>query len=730
VLELESRLLPSINVLTYHDDIIRSGLDPNETVLTPSNVNSTAFGKLFVDTVDGKVDAEPLYKASITIPGKGTHNVVFVCTEHDSVYAWDADSNQGSDATPLWQVSLLPSGEMPSDPRGCSQVTPEIGITATPVINNATNIMYVVAMSKDSSGNYYQRLHALNITTGADQLTPVVIKATYTDPVTGVVDTFDPAQYKERSALLLLNGNVYLSFASHCDITPYQGWVMSYKASTLGQISVLDITPNGSEGAFWNAGAGPAADSSGNFYNLAGNGTFDTTLNGQGFPNQDDFGNLFLKFSPTGGVHVNDYFAPYNTVSESNSDTDLGSGGVIVLPTMRDSSGNLRYLVIGAGKDGNIYLADRTNMGKFNPSNNNNLYQELAGALSGGEWATSAYFNGAVYFGPVSNHLMRYTFSHALLNSSPASQTGTTFGYPGTTPSISSNGSKTGIVWAAENGDVAVLHAYDALNLATELYNSNQAPNDRDHFGTGNKFITPMIANGKVYVATTTGIGVFGLLSGTADPPAAGDNGAWLSQVYIDLLNRPIDSAGLDGWTASLSQGATRTQVVLALEASPEYLTAVVQGYYQRYLHRNADAIGLNSWVAFLEAGGTKEQVQAGIAGSGEYFQNRGGGTAAGFLTALYQDGLGRAVDSAGLATFSSALASGATPGQVAAVIFASEEYLQDQIQADYLEFLNRPADAFGLASFNAQRLAGLSDQAVIAAIVASGEYMGFPANS
>jgi len=320
-----------------------------------------------------------------------------------------------------------------------------------------------------------------------------------------------------------LNGTVYLSFASHCDIQPYQGWMMSYRAGTLVQTSVLDITPNGSEGAFWNSGAGPAADSSGFVYNIAGNGTFDTTLNSQGFPNHDDFGNTFLRFSTSKGLHVSDYFAMFNTVAESNADTDLGSGGVIVLPPMTDSMGTVHNLVIGAGKDGNIYIADRTNMGHFNPQNNNNLYQEVAGVLSGGEWATSAYFNGSVYFGPVGNNLMQFTFSNARLNGTPASQSSFTFGYPGTTPSISSNGTLDGIVWALENGSVAVLHAFDALNLANELYNSNQAANGRDHFGVGNKFITPMIANGKVYAATTTGVGVFGLLPGHISSSAESD---------------------------------------------------------------------------------------------------------------------------------------------------------------------------------------------------------------
>jgi hypothetical protein len=580
--ELETRFLPSVNVLTYHDDIARTGLDSNETILNPSNVNSTTFGLLFVRTVDGKVDAEPLYVANLKIPGKGIHNVVFVCTEHDSVYAFDADTNTGANAAPLWQVSLLPPGEVPSDPRGCSQVTPEIGITATPAIDLSSGTMYVVAMSKTTSGGvvYHQRIHALNITTGADRVPAADIQASFTDPITHVTSTFDPKQYKERSALLLLNGTVYLSFASHCDIQPYQGWMMSYRAGTLIQTSVLNITPNGSEGAFWNSGAGPAADSSGNIYNIAGNGTFDTTLNSQGFPNHDDFGNSFIKFSTSKGLHVSDYFAMFNTVDESNMDQDLGSGGVIVLPPMTDASGTVHNLVIGAGKDGNIYIADRTNMGRFNPQNNNNLYQEVAGVLSGGEWATSAYFNGSVYYGPVGNQLLQFSFSNARLNATPASQSSIAFGYPGTTPSISSNGTLDGIVWALENGSVAVLHAFDALNLANELYNSDQAANGRDHFGAGNKFITPMIANGKVYAATTTGIGVFGLLPGHTSSPADSDLVAFPESKSVvakfdaahDSISRAIvavpvqEAPALDAHSAKqtfdLTARTSRTQVV------------------------------------------------------------------------------------------------------------------------------------------------------------------------
>ena len=325
---------------------------------------------------------------------------------------------------------------------------------------------------------------------------------------------FDPKQYKERSALLLLNHVVYTSWASHCDDRPYTGWIMSYDENTLAQKSVLNVTPNGNEGAIWAAGAGLAADTSGNIYFLDANGTFDTTLTQSGFPVNGDYGNAILKLSTKKGqLAVADYFNMYNTVAESDADEDLGSGGAMVIPNVKDSSGTVHQLVVGAGKDSNIYLADRTNMGKFNPNNNNQIYQELSGGLGGGVYSAPAFADNRIYYGAVGDNIKAFAFnSSAMLNSTPQSRTGNSFGYPGATPSISGSTKGNLILWAAENASPAVLHAYDANNLGDELYNSNQAAGGRDHFGNGNKFITPMIANGKVYVGTQTGVGVFGLL--------------------------------------------------------------------------------------------------------------------------------------------------------------------------------------------------------------------------
>jgi outer membrane protein assembly factor BamB len=507
LLLFSASILAAQDVLTWHNDVARTGQNLHEVALTVANVNNSKFGKLFVIPVDGKVDAQPLYVHGLQMPNKGTRNVLFVETEHDSAFAFDADTGQ-----PFWHVRLLNAGENPSDDHNCSQIRPEIGVTATPVIDRqqgAHGVIYVVSMSKDAHGRYHQRLHALDLQSGAEQLgAPVEIAATYQG-----APAFEPGQYAERAALLLINGTLYLTWTSHCDIGRYNGWVMAYDACTLKQKSVLNLTPNGDEGAIWQSGAGPAADPQGNIYVMLGNGDFDPSLDDKGFPARADFGNSFLKISEVKGqLQVADYFTMFDVQRENDTDGDLGSGGPLVLPDMVDAARNVRHLVVGAGKDRNVYLLDRDAMGKFNPKKNN-IYQELPAAFEHGyARPIPAYFNGNLYYATTEDPLRQYRFENARLVPQPASQSSVKFLYPGGQPSISANGTHDGIVWVLDNRDPAVLHAFDANNVSRELYNSDQPWFGRDHFGAGNKFITPMVANGKVYVGTKNGVGVFGLL--------------------------------------------------------------------------------------------------------------------------------------------------------------------------------------------------------------------------
>jgi hypothetical protein len=511
---------PTANdVLTYHYNAARTGLNAAETILTTSNVNSSQFGKTAFLNTDGKVDAQPLYLSGVAIGGR-TRNVLYTGTEHGTLYAFDAD-----DGTLLWQTSLLGANETPSDDHGCSQISPEIGISATPVIDRQQGphgTIFLAVTSKDRNGGYHHRLHAVDLTTGSDTQPPTEVAATF--PGNGPNSqggnvVFDPAPYAERAALLLVNGTIYTGWTSHCDQGAYTGWIMGYSESGLQQTQVLNVTPNGNMGSVWMSGNGIAADSAGSLYLLVANGTFDTTLDNNGFPSKGDYGNSILRLSVVNNrLTVADYFTMHNTQSLSSQDVDLGSGGPLLLPDQTDSHGFVHHLIVGAGKDRNIYLADRDNLGKFNPASNpadNNIYQELPGANLGGSFSSAAYFNGVLYSAADGDSLKAYPMVDAKMSTTPSSVSVTRFAHPGPTPTISANATQNGIVWALESNTShpAVLHAYDAANLAHELYNSNQAANGRDGFGMGNKFITPLVIDGRVYVGTPTGVAVFGLLA-------------------------------------------------------------------------------------------------------------------------------------------------------------------------------------------------------------------------
>jgi hypothetical protein len=512
-------VVPGIDVPTYHYDNMRSGANLAEKVLTKSQVTSTTFGLQGSFAVDGAVHAQPLYLSNVAMPSVGAKNVLYVVTEHGTVFAFDADAaTNGGSSKPLWQTSTLLQGETSSDDRECPSVTPEIGITSTPVIDRARGAIYVEAVSEDGAGNYLQRLHALSLTTGKELFGgPTLITGTFAGNganSTGGIVTFDPGQYLLRAAMLQVNGTIILAWGSHCDIGAYTSWVMSYDADSLQQTGILNLVPNGSDGGIWMSGAGPAADAAGNVFISIGNGTFDGTLDANGFPAQQDCGNCFVKISSTPPLTVLDYFATADTINESATDHDFGSGGPLLLPDVTDSKGITRHLAISGAKNQNLYVFDRDNLGKFNGTTDTN-YQEVQNAFLGMTFSKPAYFNGVVYYGASSDTVKAFPVANGKLAAAPSSQSLNKFFYPGTTPSITANGKTDGIVWTIDSGPstgtTAKLFAYDATNLATELYDSTQALNSRDSF-THNKFITPLAVNGHIYIGTPNSVVVFGLL--------------------------------------------------------------------------------------------------------------------------------------------------------------------------------------------------------------------------
>ena len=515
------------NVVTQHNDNSRTGQNNNETTLTPSNVNSNTFGKLFSYQIDGQAYAQPLYVAGVTM-GSGsvqagtTHNVVFVATQHDSVYAFDAASNGGSNASPLWKITLLDSAHgagygattVPSGDVGTDDINPEIGITATPVIDTNSNTIYVVGKTIES-GNYYQRLHALDITTGAEKSgSPVTLSAQVNgngNGSSGGVLRWDPKLENNRPGLLLLNGTVYIAFASHGDQGPFHGWILAYNAATLQQTSVFCPTANGAASGIWMSGAGLAADTinSGRLFVATGNGAFNATAP---YNNSMSYGDDLIRLeTSTGAMMVSDQFTAFNQNYLSNNDLDLGSGGVMLLPDQ--SSGGHTHLMVQASKEGRIYLVDRDNLGGYN-SSSDNIVQEIVGQI-GGVWGSPAYWNGHIYFWGSNDSLKSFSFANGSIGNITA-ESSENGGYPGPTPSISSNGSSNGIVWdvlssAYTSGGSAVLLAHDATNVSNTLYSSNQN-SSRDYPGGAVKFAVPTVTNGKVYVGTSNYLSVYGLL--------------------------------------------------------------------------------------------------------------------------------------------------------------------------------------------------------------------------
>jgi hypothetical protein len=506
-----------MNVLTYHNDSARSGQNLNETVLTPQNVNSSSFGKLFSVSVDGYVYTQPLYLANVTIPGGSVHNIVYVATEHDSVYAFDADAG-----APLWQVSFINPASgittLTTTDVSCTAIQPEVGITGTPVIDPATGTLYVVARTKEN-GTFVQRLHALDVTTGTEKFGgPVLIQASVAGTGAGTVAgtvNFDPQLENQRAALLLQNGLVYIGWASLCDVTPFHGWLMAYDSQTLTQAGVLNTTPNGVDGGIWASGSGPAGDGSLLFV-ATGNGSFKVS--------SASYGSSILKLSePSAGVFsILDYFTPNNYSILNAGDIDLGAGGVLLVAQPAGSPHE--HLLFLCGKQGTLYVVDRDNLGEFN-TGVDLVVQSIAG-VNPGSWSSPAWWNNTLYLGgsaepspPDPDALRAFTFDPiaGMLSTTSTSQSAVVFGYPSPTPSISANGATNGIVWAMQesnyqnNTGQAVLYAYDATNLGNLLYSSSQNA-ARDSAGLSVKFAVPTIANGKVYLPGRNAVTVFGLL--------------------------------------------------------------------------------------------------------------------------------------------------------------------------------------------------------------------------
>ena len=476
-------------MLTTQNDNARTSANAHETILKPANVNARDFGKVFSLYVDGDVYAQPLYVPGVEIPGKGQHNVLFVATEHDSVYAFDAD---GPSKEPLWQRNFLDAkagvGTVQAQDVRCPFIRPEIGITPTPVIDLPSGTLYVLARTKEASGllsetRYVQKLHALAITTGAEK---------FGGPVTIGASGFDALRELPRAGLLLNRGQVYLTWGSSCDVGPYHGWVMAYDARTLAQTAVFDTSPASSESGIWQSDNGPAADENGNVYVATGNGKFDAGR---------DFGDTVLKLAHQGrALRVRDSFTPPDQQELNAKDLDIGSGGPMLTPN---------GLVLAGGKNGGLYVLDREHMGAPR--------QILQ--FRGGIYAAPAFWNGHVYVLASGDYLSDFTLKGGELFATPAATGRQRFGNPGATPAISANGARDGIVWVIETkawdgaDRPAVLHAYDAANVANELYNTEQN-SLRDRVGDTLRFTIPTVMNGRVYVEAKRQVDVYGLLGG------------------------------------------------------------------------------------------------------------------------------------------------------------------------------------------------------------------------
>ena len=546
---------PVVSVLTYHYDNARSGANTNETLLVPALVNTNNFGRIIKYVTDGYIYTQPLVVPNVAIPGVGVRNVVYVASEHDTVYAFDADSSSGANGGLLWKTNLGIAALNSLSPYGrrytgvnnpFTDITPEVGVTGTPVIDPATGTLYVNVFTREVSGttNYVHRIHALNITNGTSRpYSPVVVSGSVPgmgrDSVGGVM-TFNAMQSNQRAALTLAGGVLYVAYAGYADTDPYHGWVFGYNASNLAQVSIFNTTPNATtnvfgqyaaEGGIWQGGHGLVVDANTNLYFITGNGSFSQNTNG------GDYSDTVMKLATTNGLTVADYFTPYNQLALANADTDLGSVGPVLLPDSVGSVAHPRLLAAG-GKSGTIYLLDRDNMGGFNGANNNQIVQSVIGATAT-IWSSPAYWNNLLFYQPANSTMKSFLITNGVIAPTPVGTASASFGAFNGGPVVSANGTNNGIVWVINGvggGATEVLYACNATNISQTLYSSSQLL-ARDNPGGGIKMITPTVANGKVYVGAQYGLSVYGFTTFLATPTISLNGASYTNSVTVTLAD-------------------------------------------------------------------------------------------------------------------------------------------------------------------------------------------------
>lgn len=748
---LEQREMLATDVTTYHFDNTSTGQNLSETTLNPSNVNSSQFGKLATVPLDGQVYAEPLYVAGVQIasgPNQGSHNIVFAATEHDSLYAIDAQSGNvlwhDSFIDPAAGVATVPSGDVFSD-----DISPEYGITSTPVIDSNTNTLFVVANTKEVRGDgvhYVYRMHAIDLATGAEKFGgPAVIGDTLVNgtsytyisgpsvngsgsgSVNGKI-TFNALWQLQRAGLTLANDTVYVAFGSHSDLGQTHGWVIGFDANTLAMNTAFNTTPNGTLGTIWQSGNSITVDDQGNLYVTTGNGSFDTTLDANGFPINHDYGQSVVKLavdpnssaanqnSNGWGLKVVDYFTPYNQQTLDDQNLDL-SGGVALLSD-RDGSAQHPHLLVAAGKQGRIYLIDRDNMGKFDP-NGDHVVQEVDHLITN-SFDTPAHLNDNLYYAGAGDTIRAITISNGVLSTSYWSQSEDNFGFPGATPSISSDGGVDGIVWAVDKGSNQ-LRAYNAGGLDDELYNSDQA-GTRDQLGSAVKFSVPTVADGQVFVGTANSLTIYGLLNGPGAATISGAGASLTGNAYAKLSNVVTatftsgdGSSPATDFNALIAWGDGTTSDGVITKSGATYSVSGSHAYSEASVYAIVVTVSGNRATANISAAATIQQELMPDGSRGTANQQ--------WIEAMFRDVLGRSTDAAGLAAFSYMLDHGVSRYTAASLITHSAEYYANLVKSLYREYLGRDADPAGLQNWVSELQQGLTDEQLEANFIGSQEF-------